>query len=204
MSRIEDLAKEAAGNWKKFSCFVWFEEPEDADKWCIVYTSNRDSGLLTVSNAAAIEKRLKPFLEADNPDIRSERHTHWACGYVDGYSIRVYGTNGEVTEVYQEWCNIQQELEGYPVLDDDDYSRREYEATLENIKDGLYQVDEADKDKLPEGWEREVYGWLSDNDSGAIENVDDQGGYPDEDELREALTALGYIHKEGVQNVPVV
>jgi hypothetical protein len=45
---------------------------------------------------------------------------------------------------------------------------------------------------LSDGWEAEVYGWLSDNDPGAIENTDDQGGYPTQDQLRAAFEALGY------------
>jgi hypothetical protein len=37
-----------------------------------------------------------------------------------------------------------------------------------------------------------VYGWLSDHDCSAIENRDDRGGYPSEDQLRAAFEALGY------------
>jgi len=78
----------------------------------------------------------------------------------------------------------------YPVLDDEDYSRREYEATLENLPDAAWKL--KNQYDLPEGWEGEVYGWLSENDSGAVENRDDQGGYPSEDQLRAAFEALGY------------
>ena len=33
---------------------------------------------------------------------------------------------------------------------------------------------------LPDGWEGDVYSWLSDNRQSAVENRDDQGGYPEE------------------------
>jgi hypothetical protein len=45
---------------------------------------------------------------------------------------------------------------------------------------------------LPDGWEGEVYNWLSDNEPRAIENRDDQGGYPSEKELRAAFDGLSY------------
>lgn len=50
--------------------------------------------------------------------------------------------------------------------------------------------------ELPEGWESDVYGWLSENRWTAIENVDDQGGWPSEEELIEAFDALGYARLE--------
>ena len=78
----------------------------------------------------------------------------------------------------------------YPVLDEEDYSNRELEATLDNLTDAAWRL--KDEYELPEGWEGEVYGWLSDNNCGAIENRDDQGGYPSEEELQEAFDALGY------------
>jgi len=53
---IEAAAKEAAGNHRKFDCFAWHERPDDDENWCIVYVSNRDSGLLDQSNADASEE----------------------------------------------------------------------------------------------------------------------------------------------------
>jgi len=76
------------------------------------------------------------------------------------------------------------------------HSDREYEATLENITDAAWRVG-RDYD-LPDGWESEVYSWLSDHEQGEIENTDDQGGYPSEAALRRAADGLGYgrIEKE--------
>ena len=89
---LEDAAKEAAGNWQKFESFCWYRESEieDPDNWAIIYTSNRDSGLLDQSNAEAIAEAMEPFSETDDPDVVFESHNHWACGHVDGFSIRVY------------------------------------------------------------------------------------------------------------------
>ena len=50
--------------------------------------------------------------------------------------------------------------------------------------------------RLAEGWESEVYSWLSDKDCSEIENTDDRGGYPNEDALRRAFAALGFEKTE--------
>jgi hypothetical protein len=188
---LEDAAKEAAGNWKSWTCFVWDRERDlnDPDNFAIIYTHNRDSALLAQSNADVIAKAVNPFTEEDDPDVVMESHSHWAVGHVDGFSIRVF-RNGEITDAFRAYHELSEQLANYAILDEADYSEREYEATLENINDAAWRA--KDEYTLPEGWESEVYSWLSDNRSGSVENRDDQGGYPEEDDLRAAFDALGY------------
>ena len=107
--------------------------------------------------------------------------------------IRVY-RDGEITEAFKTYHDLMEQLDGYPILDEEDYSDREYEATLENITDAAWRV--KHEYTLPEGWECDVYSWLSDNRQSAVENRDDQGGYPEEDDLRAAFDALGYERVE--------
>ena len=192
---IEEAAKEAAGNWRQFKCFVWFRDREitDADQWAIIYTHNRDSGLLDQSNSAFIAKAMEPFTEGDDADVVFESHSHWAVGHVDGFSLRVF-KNGEITEAFRRYHDLAEQLDDYADLDESDYSNREYEATLDNIKDSAWRL--KNEFILPEGWECEVYSWLSDNDSSQVENRDDQGGYPKETALREAFEALGFKEQE--------
>jgi hypothetical protein len=188
---LEEAAKLAAGNWRKFQCFCWHRsrDMEDADQWAVLYTHNRDSGLLDQSNAAVIDKALVPFTEADDPDVVFESHFHWAVGHVDGASIRVY-REGQITDAFKAYHELAERLADYPLLDEEDYSRREFEQTLANVADAAWRL-KHDYD-LPQDWESEVYHWLSDNDPRAVENRDDQGGYPSEDQLRAAFDALGY------------
>lgn len=192
---LEDAAKEAAGNWQRFTCFVWFREKDipDPENWAVVYTHNRDSGLLDQSNAEQIAEALKPFADGDEPDVVFESHDHWAVGHVDGFSIRVF-RDGQITDAFKAYHDLMEQLDGYPVLDEEDYSRREYEATVENIADAAWRLKQ--EYDLPEGWEGEVYSWLSDHRQRAIENRDDQGGYPEQQDLRDAFDALGYKHLE--------
>ncbi len=185
---LEEAAHEAAGNWRKFGCFVWYrkDDLDHPDDWAIIYTHNRDSGLLDQSNAAVIEKSLQPFTDRD---VVFESHHHWLVGHVDGFSIRVV-RRGRITRAFRAYHQLEEQMAAYPILDETDYSNREYEATLENIPLAAWRV--KDHFKLPEGWEGEVYSWLSDHCCSALDSTDDQGGWPTEGDLEDAFDALGY------------
>jgi hypothetical protein len=189
---VETAAEEAAGNWRKFSCFAWHRgyHLEDADRWAIFYTSVRDAGLLEQSNHSQIEKLLAPFTEGDDPEVVAESHSHWAVGYLDGFSIRVFDNQGGITAAFKEFCCIKAKLADYPILNEEDYSEREYAATLENYASEMWAM----RKELPEGWEAEVYSWFSDNGYDRfIENRDDQGGYAPRENITEALQDLGLL-----------
>ena len=94
---LETAAREAKGNWRGFDSFAWHNRPDHCEDWAIFYTHHRDSDLLAQSNADAIGEVLAPFTEGE--DVRTEHHTHWACGWIDGYAIRVY-RNGQITEAF--------------------------------------------------------------------------------------------------------
>src|SRR5262252_5204943 len=99
---LEDAAKGCAGNHRRFNSFAWHDAPDDDDKWTIVYTHNRDSGTLDRANAEAIAARLEPFTKGDDPDVVAEHHGHWACGWVDGFAVRVYASDGSITPAFEE------------------------------------------------------------------------------------------------------
>lgn len=192
---LEDAAKDTAGNWQKWTCFCWFRESEisDPDNWAIIYTHNRDSGLLDQSNAEQIAEALTPFTNGDDPGVVMESHNHWAVGHVDGFSIRVF-RDGQITDAFRTYHELAEQLDGYPILDEEDYSRREYEATLENLTDAAWRL--KHEYELPEDWESAVFSWFWDHRQSAVENRDDQGGYPEEHDLRDAFDALGYERVE--------
>jgi hypothetical protein len=113
-----------AGNWRKFDSFAWLDRPDNADEYCIVYTCNRDSGLIDKSNAAIIAKALEPFV--DSGEARPEHHGHWACGWVDGWAIKV----GSAAE--QVYLELAERMADYPILDESHYSDLEHEAQNES------------------------------------------------------------------------
>ncbi|MHB8971242.1 MAG: hypothetical protein ACYC4N_12415 [Pirellulaceae bacterium] len=188
---IKAAAKSAAGNWKKYHSFVWFRahDLDDADNWAVIYTHNRDSSLLDQSNAHAIEAALDTFTEGNNPDVVAETHSHWAVGWVQGFSVRVF-KRGRITRAFRKYHELAQRLAVYPILDDEDYSHREYEDTLSNLADAAWRLKQDYE--LPDDWETAVYAWFSDHDYSGIENRDDRGGYPTEDQLRAAFNSLGF------------
>jgi hypothetical protein len=197
-----DNAEECENNWKRFDSFA-IRDPEVHEGRFIFYTSNRGSGLCDLSNERAIKEFLDPFMFVESedvePDVIEFGASHWAVGYVDGFSLRVFkqGTT-EPTEAFKCLCEIAERLADYPLLDEEDHSRREYEATLENIGNEGRRL--FDKD-APEGWEVHVFRWLWNNNQGAIENTDDQGGYPSEDNIKEALIALLLIEADEEEEV---
>ena len=107
---------------------------------------------------------------------------------MDGFSIRVFRADGTISPAFEEFCRIKEDLDAYPVLDESDYSEREYEATLENYREELWRL----RDELPEGWEAEVDSWFSDHGRDRyLENRDNVGGWAPREKLIEALEALG-------------
>ncbi|MCA9109535.1 MAG: hypothetical protein KDA52_06290 [Planctomycetaceae bacterium] len=188
---VEEAAQASVGNWMRFECFCWDRKSEidDPENWAIVYTHHRDSGLLDLSNAYVIRKTLRPFALGEDPDVVFESHSHWAVGHIDGFSVRVL-CDGQPTEAFVAYHQLAQSKAEYPILDEQDYSHREYEATVENIVDAAWNV--RDEYDLPDDWQYEVFDWLSDNEPGEVENCDDQGGYPSEESLLSAIEALGF------------
>ena len=80
------------------------------------------------------------------------------------------------------------------MLDRTDCSRREYEATLENIAQPAWRL--KGEFDLPDGWEGDVFCWFWDHRQRAVVNRDDRGGYPDEADLWDAIEALNYPRLE--------
>jgi hypothetical protein len=189
---LEEAAREAAGNWRHFDCFSWFRQHDldRPDDWAILYTHHRDSGLLDQSNAAVIAEALEPFTDRD---VVFESHNHWAVGHVDGFSIRIY-RRGKITKAFRVYHELAERMASYPILDESDYSDKEYESTLENIPLAAWRL--KNNYDLPDDWVGDVYSWLSEYRCSALENTSDQGGWPDEDDLEAVFDALGYQRSE--------
>ena len=188
---LDDAAHAAAGNWQRFDCFAWFRKSElkRPDDWSVIYSHNRDSGLLDQSNAAVINKAMLPFTKGDDPNVVFESHHHWACGHVDGFSIRVF-RRGRITKAFRTYHGLAVRMDEYPILDESDYSERELNATYENVAEAAWRLKR--EFVLPEDWQSEVYRWLSEYRERALESRDDRGGNPVQEDLEAAFDALGY------------
>lgn len=139
---------------------------------------NRDSGLLDNSNFEVALNSLGG--ESDN--IQIHRFGHWACGWFELILI-----NPKAEDIIKQCEDMLNALSDYPVLNDEDYYKREYESTLENIKDSAKFNAHID---LDDNQLYQVYSWFENNNQRAIESLDDNGGYPDDNEIITALKAL--------------
>ena len=98
---------------------------EDKQEWLVLPCAhNRDSDCLTESNFYVAEKMLEK-IDPEGNDHSNERFGHWANGW---FEIIVVRPN---TPAAKEAERIQEKLNDYPVLDEDDFSEREYKAAQE-------------------------------------------------------------------------
>ena len=85
--------------------------------WGVLVARNRDADLLSNSNfETALEQ-----LGGEGENVEVVRIGHWACGWIEYLGVR------EGTPEYDSAVEIQQSLEDYPVLDEEDWSKREEE-----------------------------------------------------------------------------
>lgn len=150
----------------------------------------RDSDKLDESNYYIILN----VLESEYPnDYQIVSSSHWLVGWVDQIAIRVLDEDDEPTEVFGVIKDFSNQLQDYPVLDEEDYNRREYEEAIDTIefiapafefthKGISYEV----KDELPEDWANQVYSFLF--DSSSICTSEEYSN----DDIEWAFVALGY------------
>ena len=192
---------------KRPSDFGYNGNPEMFISWSLgPVILTRDSDILTESNYHAIVKRLESFPEYE--DLWAiEECSHWAVGWVKHLTFQVFDDTGNVSPIVAVLIDIHNELCDYPLLDEDDFSEREYDAAIENIKDACryWQYDDLSNDdlNLPENYEYALYSWFSDNNYGAIENKDGRGGWPNDTDLYPAFFALGYLAEENEEDDPM-
>ena len=96
-----------------------------ADDWLCVLTRSRDSDLLTESNFETALEMLGG--EGDNVEIH--RFGHWACGWWEALAVKDNTPQAKIAE------EIEGNMESYPVLDEEDFSRREDEAAQDIWRD---------------------------------------------------------------------
>jgi hypothetical protein len=140
---------------------------------------------MTQSNADAIRSEMERYVEEGSAEF--QRFNHFAFGWVESAVIRVYDEKGRITEAFKHLCRINEGLLDYPVLDDEDYSRRRHKATLQNIRSEGYGLD---YDFLPDDWPEKVFDWVRHNDRSSIQDSDGDGYWIDRKTIEEALSSM--------------
>lgn len=187
MLSLEEWASAFAGNHKKFRDWSWWDRPGDDQHYGIHYMTHRDADLVTVSNWEVSQQILAPHLNADEPDIWIEYHSHWACGWVEGYVVRVFNADGAITDAARALYDVIERIDDYHLLDEEDYSQREYDAQIESIK-STYLRNSDMIDDPPDDWPEQVWQHLWDGDQYAF----CEDGYVIEECVERAMLELGF------------
>lgn len=149
---------------------------DDRQEWLVmpVYRT-RGSGTLDNSNFEAVLGILKDAYGEDSELFECHCFNHWADGWFE-----IIIVHPSLADKVKE---IEERLENYSVLDEEDFSRREYEATLELIESsGKRYVN----DKATENWPGEIFDYLT----------DPREDHVDEEEIRRGLFYKGWLDEE--------
>ena len=189
---IEEAAKKAAGNWQDFTLLRLVSRRRTQRRRSVGRDLHPSSGHRLAQPKQRQLSSQKPSNLLPRAMILMSSSSRTVIGLLVTSTVSPFGSSrmDKVTEAFERYHELAERMDEYPILDEVDYSEREYEATLENIEDAAWRL--KNEFDLPESWEGEVYDWLSNNESSEIENTDDQGGYPSEEALRRAFDSLGY------------
>jgi len=159
------------------SDFSWYEKPEWNDNNIVLYHyQTRDSGLIEESNGQYIEKQFKQY---NDDTVQFQDFNHWTCGWIKAIAVKIHNDENEFTEAFLTLCDIFEKLDDYPLLDEDDYSTREWESVQRSIKEAVSfwarnhdELTEVDEDKI---------GYIISQDCEISEDY-----YPSDEEIEEA------------------
>lgn len=87
------------------------------DEWLVVMDWNRDSDILSESNRA----EALAMLGGEGDDVHIFRLGHWACGWIEYLCVKAGSDKEAIGD------DIRDQLDAYPVLNEDDYSERQDE-----------------------------------------------------------------------------
>ncbi len=178
------MAKASKGDFPHLEKRAWKRAEnymgEDLSNYYVLIGRHRDSTLLDESNWEVAKEKF-----GGKPGVREASFSHWAVGW--GESLLVSKDAPEdVLEAAEEMLDG---LENYPVLDEEDYSSREYKASIKNIQSIGENLKRSEAEK--------VYTWLSENMDNELESVDDQGAWPSDESVKKALSEIRSGKRKG-------
>lgn len=136
--------------------------------WARVFGRHRDSDNIEESNYQYVWERFSENPEyKENEDYREEGSSHWAVGWTDTLLVRALKCKCEdwedsdweyvqsqelwhcrtcdfhtrmIQPIFHEAFEYAQRLEDYPLLDEERYSRLEYEELLDYIENEMFSA----------------------------------------------------------------
>ncbi|AWY07639.1 hypothetical protein SEA_YOSIF_75 [Streptomyces phage Yosif] len=135
------------------------ERPSDAAFWderCysthvpVIGWAERGDDILEESNYLSALELLTGAAE-DESHVFDGSSGHWLVGSLRQVWVQVYEEDGETfTAAFREAVEIQEALHGYPVLDESDYSEREWKRYEENLSEALDDAQRGYEDDTDE------------------------------------------------------
>lgn len=122
-SSVEEAAKEMAGNWLKWRCFVWFgsSDFEKSENILLGYICNHQSGVMDEANLKTVVRELQPYFGMAE-DKTKQADDYGADFWGDkklltGIMVRVYDNEGKITEAFQKLFDLTRDFEDDIPLD---------------------------------------------------------------------------------------
>jgi len=158
--------------------------------WLVAPCSRtRDSEHLELSNWESMLKCLTE-VDPDGNDYETLEFGHWGPGW---YRVAIIRPG---SKAHQEAVRIELALADYPVLDESDFSEREYDAQCEALADCIRSLtieddgSEVDSEQLAAAMFTDMW----EHDQPALDRVNQSGGGSIRDNERDAcLERLGYV-----------
>lgn len=160
---ITSVAAENVGNWRKFANCIQWDEKDPKTQYLVYFDTGNQADHLEDSNRMVIERELR---ETDPDNVEFIKDSHWAVGWLNGAIITAIDENGEETAAWLKLIELAGALSDYPILDENDFSEREYNQLMDDIQTEL---------------DRNGYGFVSAY-SLDTENFE-TGTYPDTDKV---------------------
>jgi len=154
----------------------------EEDQWAMLEGTQK--GMMTHRDISNMEVVLEALEKYPDQVVRARGGER---------AVKVLEPDGSLTPAGEELQGFMGALMDYPVLDDEEVSRREYEETIDNIdQEGWGSV----REDAPEDWAKQVFSWLWENNQTALEPDETGVAWVPEEEIREALDALGYLERD--------
>ena len=116
---------------------------ESFTDYFVLLSHSRDSRILEESNWYSAIK----ILDEKKAEYQIIRSSHWLCGWVE--MIIIHENNQDSIDIGND---ILEQIEKYPVLDDSDFSDREWEAISELADQIQKDIENLDTGESLKGW----------------------------------------------------
>jgi hypothetical protein len=207
---MTDYVKYAKQALTRPSDFGWLGFDEMFDTWGFAgINKHRDSPLVDLSNWDAAIADIKHQFgdEVYDENFSEVGLSHWLVGHADQLAVKILHksiphdsiTDEDITDYFKYVADIALYLsEGYPVLDEQDLSDREWASANADIEDmaNCSWMPFGQKCVMQDGFGEMVQDWLCQNDRYIGEYSDDGTPCYDEKDIAEAIYDLGFDNRE--------